>query len=56
MDVEMLFKMNPNKFKEFAKGKSYQEFASGLRALPNFKIALHFSESDMQTLYKLATE
>lgn len=56
MDVKVLFRANPSRFKEAAKGKSYNEFISYLESQPNFKIMEFMSELDKRTLYDLAKE
>lgn len=54
MDIKMLFNCNPNKFRETAKDKTYEEFIAYLQEQPNFKIIEYFSEQDKRELYCLA--
>lgn len=54
MDIRMLFSCNPNKFREVAKDKTYEEFIKYLEEQPNFKIIEYFSEQDKRELYFLA--
>lgn len=54
MDVKMLFNVNPNKFKEVAKDKTYEQFIKYLKEQPNFQIINLMNENDRKQLYLLA--
>lgn len=54
MDIRGLFNCNPNKFREVAKDKTYEQFITYLKEQPNFKIIDYFSEQDKRELYRLA--
>lgn len=54
MDVKMLYKANPRKFQEVAKGKTYEQFVSYLRDQPNFKVINLMSEAEKRALYAAA--
>ncbi|MGM9969830.1 MAG: hypothetical protein ACI35S_05475 [Anaeroplasma sp.] len=54
MDIRMLFNCNPNKFRDAAKDRSFEEFIKYLEEQPNFKVIEYFSEDDKRELYCLA--
>ena len=55
MDIRGLFNCNPNKFREAAKDKTYEEFITYLEQESDFKINDYFSEQEKKELYRLAT-
>lgn len=52
--AEKLYSINPNKLKETAVGKTYEQFIGFLQAQPNFTIINMMSESDKKQLYILS--
>lgn len=52
--VNTLFNVNPNKFKEVAKNRTYEEFVSYLSSQPNFQVMSYLTEGDKRKLYKLS--
>ena len=51
-----LFNLNPQKFRDTAKGKSCDEFIDYLEKQPNFRIMESLSRWDKEELYRLATQ
>ena len=56
ISVATLFRVNPQKFIDLAKSKTYDEFIKYLEEQPNFKIIFKMTESEKKALYKMATK
>ena len=56
INVGVLYKVNPQKFIDLAKSKTYKEFIKYLEEQPNFKIIYKMTESEKKALYKMATK
>lgn len=54
MNIEMLFYVNLNKFRETAKGKTYEQFIAYLQEQQNFKIIFQMTENEKKMLYFMA--
>lgn len=54
INVRILFNANPKKFKETAKGKTYNEFISYLESVDNFDIIRLMTEKEKRELYTLS--
>ena len=54
MNVEMLFNVNPNKFRDVARDKTYEQFIAYLQEQPNFKIVFQMTENEKKMLYVMA--
>ena len=54
MDVRTLFYANPTKFREVAKGRTFEEFIDYLHKQENFMIMVWMDLEDKKRLYKLA--
>jgi len=52
--ADQLFAINPGKFKEAAKGRTYEEFCEYFMGLSNFQIFRSLTESDKRRLYELS--
>lgn len=52
--AQTLFRVNPDKFIETAKGKTYDEFVEFLKAQPNFQIIFTMNREERHELYNLA--
>lgn len=55
VDVNLIYKVNPERLNNFAKGKTFDEFVDGLKSLPNFKIVNLMTNQELKQLYKLST-
>lgn len=56
VNVRLLFNINPEKLRESAKGKTYDEFIAFLHSQENFTIINYMTDSEREELYKLSTE
>ena len=54
VDARILFRANPDKFREAAKGRTFDEFIDYLHKQPNFSVMVYMDLKDKQELYKLA--
>lgn len=54
INVGVLYRVNPQKFIDTAKGRSYEEFINYLENQPNFKIIFKMTEKEKKTLYQMA--
>lgn len=54
--AQTLFNANPSKFRETAKGRTYEQFIAYLQSQPNFKIIYMMSEGDKRELYRLSIQ
>ena len=54
MDVKLLFNANPNKFRELAKGKTYEQFIAHLQEQNNFTVIFIMNEQEKKALYSMA--
>ena len=52
--AQQLYNVNPSKFNETAKGKTYEEFVKYLEEQPNFQVINIMRESEKLELYLLA--
>lgn len=52
--AKRLFEVNPRKFREVAKDKTYEEFIKHLQSQTNFKIINNLSDIDKYELYRLS--
>ena len=54
VNVNTLFKINPDKFIDTAKGKTYEEFCEYLKSTGTFGIIDFMSEKEKRELYELS--
>lgn len=54
MDVKMLYSVNPGKFQEAAKNRTYEQFVEYLQDQPNFTVINLMSEAEKKALYTAA--
>lgn len=54
MDVIMLYNVNPEKFQEVAKNRTYEQFIAYLQNQPNFTVINLASEEEKKALYTAA--
>lgn len=52
--AQQLYNVNPSKFNEVAKDKTYAEFIKYLEQQPNFQVINIMRENEKQELYLLA--
>lgn len=52
--AKILFNVNPSKFREVARYRTYEEFIEYLKQQSNFKIINNLSEIDRYELYRLS--
>ena len=56
VDARILFRANPNKFREVAKGRTFEEFIDYLHKQENFSVMVYLDLQDKKELYRLAKE
>lgn len=56
VDAKTLFRANPNKLREVAKDKTFDEFIDYLHKQPNFSVMVYMDLADKKELYRLARE
>lgn len=54
INVGVLYRVNPQKFIDLAKSKTYKEFIKYLEEQPNFKIIYKMTENEKKELYQMA--
>ncbi len=54
MDVKVLYSVNPGKFQEVAKNRTYEQFIAYLQEQPNFTIINLMGEAEKKALYTVA--
>lgn len=56
VNADVLFRVNPNKFREVAKGRTFDEFIDYLHKQENFSVMVYMDYADKKRLYELATK
>lgn len=56
VDANILFRANPSKFREVAKGRTFDEFIDYLHKQENFQVMVYMDLKDKKELYRLAKE
>ena len=56
VNADMLFRANPQKFRDVAKGKTFEEFIDYLHKQENFQVMVFMDYADKKRLYQLATQ
>lgn len=54
MDIKVIYSVNPGKFQEVAKNRTYEQFIAYLQDQPNFTIINLMSEAEKKALYTAA--
>lgn len=56
VNASILFRANPQKFREVAKNRTFDEFIDYLHKQENFSIMIYMDLADKKELYRLAKE
>jgi len=56
VDANILFRANPQKFREAAKRRTFEEFIDYLHKQENFSVMVYMDLNDKKKLYELAKE
>ena len=56
VDVRILFTVHPQKFRDAAKGRTFDEFIDYLHKQENFSVMVYMDLADKKELYRLATK